>query len=379
MGLGTKLFGLTEEEKRLRRAEWRQIVADNPDIAPTVEDSNRGFEEFLRTGMPPAKRLETQRVQVGEQTEAPIPGGGVRVNFPMTEEVQQARPLRIGKEQGYAFSDDPGNVIFREDPRGRGANVSMINRYPVSRQAATIDPATATAIEKGDFNALLQLHPDGIPAPVFSAWNTKQSQKATQESRAETLDFKENEALDKRVQQFSSELEQTGIPDMTQTVQQIFSLLPETGQDIPGYGKTAALPDFILSSSGKDLRQAIQKLINVKLKNRSGAAVTPPEFERFKKELGEGVLRTDDQLRNGLANAMRALIEQSNNIYAGFSPAARSEYLKRGGTDYEKALAAVSGGDTEGEYEADVVAYAKKHGITKAQAKAIKDRKTKGK
>ena len=147
--------------------------------------------------------------------------------------------------------------------------------------------------------------------------------------------------LEARTQRFSKELQGTGIPDATDTLQNIFSLLPEPGENIPGFGATRSLPALMLSKNGKDLRQAVGKLMNLTIKDRSGTAVSVPEFERFKQEFGTGVFNTDEQLRTGLANALSGIQNISTNIYAGYGDDVKSKYAEQGGRNYFELLGGI--------------------------------------
>jgi hypothetical protein len=91
--------------------------------------------------------------------------------------------------------------------------------------------------------------------------------------------------------------------------------------DIPGFGLiVGGLNPIFLSAEGKILRQQVQALANIVLKDRSGAAVTTPEFERFKKEFGTGSsLKTEAELIEGLRLARIGLEKHKALLYAGSS------------------------------------------------------------
>jgi hypothetical protein len=73
-------------------------------------------------------------------------------------------------------------------------------------------------------------------------------------------------------------------------------------------------------------RQAIAKLFNIELKNRSGAAVTIPELERLKEEYGKGVFKTAAQLGDAITQARTLVNSHYRSVAAGFSPEVLAAY-----------------------------------------------------
>lgn len=158
------------------------------------------------------------------------------------------------------------------------------------------------------------------------------------------------ERLNADVKGFAETLEKSNIPQLESTLVNIERIISkyktkgedgkESTKDLPGFGATGMLPNFMLFADGRELRQAVAPLANLTLKDRSGAAVTNPEHERFKTELGTGVLMSDDELLRGLANA-RALIDSTKaNHMAGAHPEVIAEYNKRYGANTQVPLGA---------------------------------------
>jgi hypothetical protein len=138
---------------------------------------------------------------------------------------------------------------------------------------------------------------------------------------------KQQERIDKQVVGYMKDLEKTNIPEATATIQEIDNLLSTiTDDNIPGYGATALHPDFLISKKGTDIRQAVGKLFNIQLKDRSGAAVTPHEFERLRKEFGTGTFATDAQLIEGLRQYKNYMSHAIKNVNAGYRPEVRERY-----------------------------------------------------
>ncbi|TET54262.1 MAG: hypothetical protein E3J54_02510 [Actinobacteria bacterium] len=91
-------------------------------------------------------------------------------------------------------------------------------------------------------------------------------------------------------------------------------------------------PDFAISTEGKNLRGAVASVFNRMLKLRSGAAVTDPELRRLMTEFGQGKVKTDDQLREGLKKARLHLNKAISNIAAGYTPEAVNSWDKKAET-----------------------------------------------
>lgn len=163
------------------------------------------------------------------------------------------------------------------------------------------------------------------------------------EDRAAAKETKENDKIEKQIDNYSKRLEKTGITKAAQTLQEIDSMLQggldNTKGDIPGYGLAAgALPGVALSDKGQKLRQAVQRLANIELKDRSGAAVTDAEFQRFKEEFGTGTLKTEQQLLNGLRQYRNVLARVSKELEAATPRKALEEYESREGAVTSKLI-----------------------------------------
>lgn len=140
-----------------------------------------------------------------------------------------------------------------------------------------------------------------------------------------------NKDLQGQSERYSKQLESTGLSELVNAADLANAGIPASG-DIPGYGSIAgAMPDWAVSQAGRDTRQSISQLKNAILKARSGGAVTPQEAERMNTELGEGLGRTDDQLRTGIGNVTQMLNDKLQNTGAGYDPEAIALYQQNGG------------------------------------------------
>ena len=110
-------------------------------------------------------------------------------------------------------------------------------------------------------------------------------------------------------------------------------LLNVGSADIPGFGVgVGGFPEILLTPAGRTLRQQVQALANITLKDRSGAAVTTQEFERFKTEFGIGALKTEAQLLEGLRLARAGIEQHRRNLYKGHNPDNVRVYESRSGS-----------------------------------------------
>jgi hypothetical protein len=164
------------------------------------------------------------------------------------------------------------------------------------------------------------------------------SDKTLNELRAElgrgNLEIRQNaeqqtrqRALDQNVQQLGTALERANLPTSHSVLSEVEKAL-ETTPTLADYisGPKSAVPDLL---AGKDVavgRQAFQKLFNITLKDRSGAAVTIPEFERLKKEFATGVFKNGDQLKDGVRQARQIINDHYRAIASGYGEEALNTY-----------------------------------------------------
>jgi hypothetical protein len=163
----------------------------------------------------------------------------------------------------------------------------------------------------------------------YQQWQIDHANQNDQNRR----DDKKNDKIDKGATKYSADLQKTNIPAVTAQLEHIHTIL-DAKEDVPGYGMTAAAPDFAISKEGQDLRQSVGNLFNIELRNRSGQAVTDSELQRLKGEFGQGGWKTDRQLREGIRLYESRLKEVIKNINAGERPEVIDEYTNRGGNDY---------------------------------------------
>jgi len=90
--------------------------------------------------------------------------------------------------------------------------------------------------------------------------------------------------------------------------------------NLPGVGAAGGrMPGIFTSAEGKKLRSLIAGFSNLRLKERSGAAVTESELNRFMEELAGGPAATNEAvLLSALGDARAALEKEKLDVLAGF-------------------------------------------------------------
>lgn len=122
----------------------------------------------------------------------------------------------------------------------------------------------------------------------------------------------------KQVTQLSKGLEQANLPATNATLVSAEAALKVPGMAEYITGPKSAFPDRAVSAEVRSGRQAIKRLFNTELKNRSGAAVTNQELERLKDEFGQGFFKTDDQLSGAVTRAREIINAHFRGVAAGF-------------------------------------------------------------
>lgn len=98
------------------------------------------------------------------------------------------------------------------------------------------------------------------------------------------------------------------------------------GANVPGLGRVS-----IYNSDARGIKASADKIFNVTLKDRSGAAVTTPEMDRLKSEYESGKFNTEAELVMKLKEFKQEVARELKNREAAFSKEARSRYKEEGG------------------------------------------------
>lgn len=158
---------------------------------------------------------------------------------------------------------------------------------------------------------------------------------------------KKEATVDKAVTKLSDTLQKEGIPDLDKAIGDAEGAIGRYKPgDVPGVGPVkGALPAFMMSDEGKDVRQALAAVRNIVLSARSGAAVTDQELRRLVEEIGTGAGMTEADARRGLKRIRERFEVVKRNAAAGVSDEVLNTYRDRGGLPITRGNApAASGG-----------------------------------
>lgn len=152
----------------------------------------------------------------------------------------------------------------------------------------------------------------------------------TDERRKEAEAQRGLRSQDIRIQGFVNKVRDAALPESAAALENIEGLIAKAGEDLPGYGLAAGLlPNVLAGDAGRELRQAVQQLANMRLKARSGSAVTDNEYWRFLEELKGGTWSTEQQLRQGLKQMRQEIEATAKNLKGAISKDALAEYHAR--------------------------------------------------
>lgn len=172
-------------------------------------------------------------------------------------------------------------------------------------------------------------------------------QAKSDELKERELSQKDEERVENKAEKLSKDLAPLGA--ISETFNEINELIPGGiyGEGkVPGFeGPAAAAADIPLvggaiervamSRGERDLRGAVQKLMNLELRDLSGAAVTVPEFERFKKSYQAGAFASSAELRKGLQRAADGIRAKMKTLEAGAGARATAKIREGGGATSE--------------------------------------------
>jgi hypothetical protein len=105
------------------------------------------------------------------------------------------------------------------------------------------------------------------------------------------------------------------------------------GGNLPGIGVIEGR--FFTGTQGKNLRSQLASFSNIRLKDRSGAAVTESEFNRFQEELAGGQTTMDETaLLATIDNARAALEKEKIKLVNQFDPRASKAFIEQEGVTF---------------------------------------------
>lgn len=151
--------------------------------------------------------------------------------------------------------------------------------------------------------------------------------KGNQELRKMQFTMKADKELQTNVQKLGGALEKANLPQAEAVlgdVEEAIKKAPQVAEYLSG--PKSLLPDLAVGDEVKFARQAFQKLFNITLKDRSGAAVTNQELERLKKEFATGVFKTDLQLQEAVEKARGIINSHYASVAGSFGPEVLGAY-----------------------------------------------------
>lgn len=149
--------------------------------------------------------------------------------------------------------------------------------------------------------------------------------------RQELLSAKAAEGQDKalgtQTQKLGQALEKANLPEADATLGQVEKML-RTNPELASWitGPKSAVPDMMAPQEVREARQAFNKLFNMTLKLRSGAAVTQQELDRLKSEFGVGVSKDPQQVEAAVKQARSIITKHYKSVAAGYGPAVLKRY-----------------------------------------------------
>ncbi len=114
-------------------------------------------------------------------------------------------------------------------------------------------------------------------------------------------------------------------------VEDLITKYTSKGKDIPGVGPLGQFN--IYGDAAKEVQSTLSSLQNIVLKDRSGAAVTIPEFDRLKQELSTKIYNTDADLIKSLVRFREITNQHLASQLGGYKKEDVDAYIKTGGVD----------------------------------------------
>lgn len=203
---------------------------------------------------------------------------------------------------------DGENLVQEEFTGGQWAEVGRGPRF--ARQVAPV--VTVQPNKPGPLVPIRRADGKIVYAP--------RSEAVGQEVGGRTTDIN----INRQVQQLGRDFEKAGLPQMIPVVERAMQITPQQAAFITGPG--AMLPDRAVPQDVREARQALSKLFNITLKDRSGAAVTYQELERLKTEFGQGLIKTPQQLLTAIRDARGIVESHYTGVGASYGKEALDAY-----------------------------------------------------
>jgi len=153
----------------------------------------------------------------------------------------------------------------------------------------------------------------------------RSEQRAIDQNKKEDVRY-----IEGRQQDLSEQLGGANIPSLETAISEMEGLIDEfQGRNLPGINPAEKL---MMDEDSKRVRSAFARLQNTVLKERSGAAVTNPEFERLQEEIRGAIAPTDKDIIRWTARLREEIEADKQNIFAGYGESVHQSYWKAGGS-----------------------------------------------
>lgn len=302
-------------------------MKENTDLLNNISMIAEGLSGYANAGAS-ARGYKSNLPQFTNKLRA---SGDARLSRAATDRDKKLAEMRLGNQ-------------MERDEKAYGRSQEMQKRMddPNSEESKTAQALALKLMPGKDWSQMSATTLEKTIPGLTKMYEIDQRSLDRQEARADRAymrglagDQKRELQLDKDTNRYSNELEKSGIPAAVSNLEEVEKKIGTKG-DIPGYGMVdGMMHDVLAGQDGRDVRQSVAALFNTVLKDRSGAAVTDPELERLKKEFGDGTMKTEADLRNGVAKYRARLEQIIKNRNAGTDETARQEYVRRGGRDFD--------------------------------------------
>lgn len=214
---------------------------------------------------------------------------------------------------------------------------------------ARMEDRAATREQQAQYQQMMaQIRRDSLALQSEIARGSQELKRLQIEMMGDRRKTEQEKADEKVTQQLGTALEKANIPQTAQVLRAAEKAASDDKVIEYLTGPKSLVPDMVAGNDVTNARQAIQKLFNITLKDRSGAAVTNQELERLKAEFGSGVFKTSQQLRDAITQAKSIIDAHYKGIAAGFGKGALDRYnanLKEmGGDPLDFGSSGASGG-----------------------------------
>lgn len=204
----------------------------------------------------------------------------------------------------------------------------MMHEYRLSQAKTAEERAAETARHNKQIEAF----------QVQNAATMQELKRLGLQSQTDKAEAAKQGQIQKQTQQLGTALERAGLTEMDSVIRGVEDAMKKTPR-LADYisGPLSATPDMAVGAltpgmtkaEADDIRagrQAFQKLFNITLKNRSGAAVTNQELDRLKQEFAAGTFKDAKQLQAAVTQARNIITNHYRGIASGFGAETLNAY-----------------------------------------------------